>query len=670
MPTIANSNDATQREIVALRDGAINVDTYGAVGDGSTNDNDAIDSAITAAGVNGTLIFSAGSTYVVDRVLIPLQGQTWIGYGATLKRADRVATLLTGAPTGAVFPVTPGEGTNFRIGSTVALWDTPDETDHSSNIRDVTAVSANSVTLTGSFTGITAATGDQLETANQLINSTAADIQILGFTINGNGTSYSSGLHAWQLHTDIRLEGARSRIKDCVLTDAQLEAIIISGDGTNVVHNAIVSPGGNAVHLSASDGLLVAENYMFNSQVYNNDSLNHQDGAISVSNDVVNCSIIGNYYDGNSNGLSFVGGCDETTEQLIVVGNHALNTTVGAVSATGAFGSVSSGYLISGNIFDNCTEFVFNDTTGNKRVEDVTISNNYIVATEFTLDNVDGFTISNNTIDVSTGSISGNLITILDSSNGSFAGNTVKAAALGQTFVLDSGGAGLLTNIKVTGNVFQGHTGTSNHFAVLARGNEASGIAITDNTIVSGTNANNVFGLMIRADGCDVSGNYIDWSGTTGGTNYAVHFDGSFVTNAGGSFRNNHVLHSELPIWIETGFDQLSIIGNHFESTGASQWCDIYADGHHIAGNMFKGCDVSIHGTDNNVVGNTVNGGTLTLQSTADTNYVNGNRVEGTGENITIASGATGNVVTNNATTAAITDSGTSTVTTSQNHTL
>ena len=74
-----------------------NVLSAGAVGDGVTDDTLAIRSAITSAGVNGVLIFPPGKTFLLTGSLNPMQGQTWIGSGAILKRAAEVKTTTASA---------------------------------------------------------------------------------------------------------------------------------------------------------------------------------------------------------------------------------------------------------------------------------------------------------------------------------------------------------------------------------------------------------------------------------------------------------------------------------------------------------------------------------------------------------------------------------------------
>ena len=63
-----------------LRELAVNVKRFGAVGDGVTDDTAEIQAAIAAAGVGRTLFFPAG-TYLVSSQLVQLQSQSWVGEG-------------------------------------------------------------------------------------------------------------------------------------------------------------------------------------------------------------------------------------------------------------------------------------------------------------------------------------------------------------------------------------------------------------------------------------------------------------------------------------------------------------------------------------------------------------------------------------------------------------
>lgn len=73
------------------------VRSYGAAGDGTTDDTAAIRTAIVAAGVGGMLHFPAG-TYRVSSAVIPLSGQTIHGTGATLFRLPAMTADIIALP--------------------------------------------------------------------------------------------------------------------------------------------------------------------------------------------------------------------------------------------------------------------------------------------------------------------------------------------------------------------------------------------------------------------------------------------------------------------------------------------------------------------------------------------------------------------------------------------
>ena len=76
--TVARTTQAKARDTVSVKD-------WGAVGDGSTDDVAAIEAAIAAAPVNGTLTFPAGVYIVGSQVDIARNDLTIVGYGAVLK---------------------------------------------------------------------------------------------------------------------------------------------------------------------------------------------------------------------------------------------------------------------------------------------------------------------------------------------------------------------------------------------------------------------------------------------------------------------------------------------------------------------------------------------------------------------------------------------------------
>jgi hypothetical protein len=82
-------NDVTKKVAVSAVGSAVNVKSYGAVGDGITNDAAAISLAITAAGENGTVFFPKG-TYLVAATLQMLSGQAFVGEGGTMQGTSTI----------------------------------------------------------------------------------------------------------------------------------------------------------------------------------------------------------------------------------------------------------------------------------------------------------------------------------------------------------------------------------------------------------------------------------------------------------------------------------------------------------------------------------------------------------------------------------------------------
>ena len=84
-----SANLVTQAEIDALHL-PFNVRAYGAAGNGVTDDTDAIQAAITAAGASGTVFFPTG-TYLLSATLNALTGQQLLGEGPNNSTLHRVA---------------------------------------------------------------------------------------------------------------------------------------------------------------------------------------------------------------------------------------------------------------------------------------------------------------------------------------------------------------------------------------------------------------------------------------------------------------------------------------------------------------------------------------------------------------------------------------------------
>lgn len=93
------------------------VKSYGAVGDGVTDDTVAVKAAIAAAGPNGMVVFDEGGEYLINETLVQPTSQQWIGQGgqrsARLKKGFNGDLVVMGS-LGAISDLTlNNNGTNF-----------------------------------------------------------------------------------------------------------------------------------------------------------------------------------------------------------------------------------------------------------------------------------------------------------------------------------------------------------------------------------------------------------------------------------------------------------------------------------------------------------------------------------------------------------------------------
>ncbi len=392
MPRLVGGPHLVSRQTQPAALSWVNVRDYGATGDGVTIDTDGIRAAITAAGVGGTLHFRPRETFLIDGELTPLEGQTWIGYGATLKRCNVVSATLTAASSGAT--VTVDNPAVFRVGMHVSLWD---GSDNEISNRKITSIVGNTITTSTSWVRAFAA-GATLYSSLSVISGAADGVRIVGLTIDGNRAN-NTVTAQWENHCEIALSSDRARVRDCYLHDALCEGIQIGGVDVAVEGNVIENAGGNGIHLSGTTGARIVGNSIRNANLAGA-APGHADGGIIASNLVADTLVDGNYIE---NAIAGIGSWDSSDNSDLTVTNNTIrNCTSYGIEMRLPNGQILGNIVISNNrIYDSGSVQLYqtdNGTPVDIGPRRIVISANYLENTTIFVNYCFGVVVANNQV--------------------------------------------------------------------------------------------------------------------------------------------------------------------------------------------------------------------------------------------------------------------------------
>lgn len=356
--------------------GVFNVEDYGAVGDGVTDDTLALRDAIDAAGVNGVLLFKPGKTYALSGSITPLAGQTLSGYGAKLKRLAEIksatATAITTAP--GAKSITVSNGSLFRVGMHVSVYN---GSDFDASPHLITNIVGNILTVGTNFTTEFPSGGTVITAFSQVYASLVPGIRILGLEFDGNRGNNTS-LAKWQLHSAIVLYSDRGLIEDCYIHDEVSEGTVAGGLGVSVRNNAIIDCGGNGIHFSGCTGAEASGNYIKNTNILGV-ATGHADGLICFSNGTEYTHIVNNYLDTGISGVSALDSDDNSS--VVITGNIIRNCTSSAIEGIFPSGTTGGKVVISNNLIYDSVILAVNFTqtfSPGSGPYSVIISNNYL----------------------------------------------------------------------------------------------------------------------------------------------------------------------------------------------------------------------------------------------------------------------------------------------------
>jgi hypothetical protein len=247
------------------------VDQY--IDSNDRSDSAGIAAAVAAAGNYGTLLFTAGRTYRYDRVIVPQLGQTFEGNGATLKKIDKIATTLTKQVVSGqtAFTITVASAAKFYVGMQInfytSAWAAAALADaYTGNSQlafceqgnyTITAINGNVISVTGSTLQNTYPIGTNVIASCSLFvgdgqSVNVKNVTIRNFTIDGNKDSYAGTFNNWVAHCEIRIDGDGTRVENVTINNALCEGMIVGGAGSIYENINGVNTNGNLFHLTGS----------------------------------------------------------------------------------------------------------------------------------------------------------------------------------------------------------------------------------------------------------------------------------------------------------------------------------------------------------------------------------------------------------------------------------
>ena len=464
MPDLNSFSSWTTVQKQAMHSAMVNTFYVGdvAAGDGVTIDTQAINQVLTDAGDGATIIFDTLKTFLSNGPIYPRTGQTLLGIGSTLKRANQAQTTTsTTIASGVTTTFNVASTAGFTVGCGVIVYQgTAGSWTNHTNTLVCTAVGVSSITVDVAPNVSLSGTTQVITGGHQaiLVND---DVSIKGLGFDGNKANNDSNLVRWELISEINSIPSTTgvSVEDTVIRDAACEGIFIGGASV-VKGNRITNSNGNAIHFSSLQGSDISSNHIDGANLYGADA-GHQDGCISSSNLNFNVNITNNYL-ANSQ-FAGVGGLGSgPDDQKFIISNNTMVSCAGGgveLSGTAAPLDSSERIKIHGNTFDDCGPMVINsgstseytDGYGNNR--HTILNNDFINGSILTIAGSFNIAVKGNLFDLS-GNTTDQALVITNSKR-----ITVKAndfiGGLNHIRVQKSGSpSGVVTQVSINNNDF------------------------------------------------------------------------------------------------------------------------------------------------------------------------------------------------------------------------
>lgn len=391
---LAAIDSAVQAALSAVRDDGlttVNVDNYGAVGNGTTDD---LNAFIAAVATGQHVALTPGKVYGLTGFIELGDGQHLYGNGATLKRLAQATTTTTTSVAGSgTTQITVASPTGFKAGQYIGLnngatWVAA---------RKVVSVVGNVITVSPSFNEAVSGT-TTVFTAGMLVNITGTDAVVRDLTIDGN--KIASAFAQWDTHEEIRVAGDRGLVTNCYLYDCTSEGVTVFGcDYARVEHTMILRADGNGIHFSAANHPTIHACTIIDVNI--DPTLGHQDGAICWSNLITDATISDCYLD---TGISGIGSIDSgepgnTNSHVTVTGCTIRNMTSYAIDTGGSEAATDNPtalVFVGNRIYDSVDVYFGTNANPAWRTRNIVFSGNYVENTRFITSYAEGPVITGN----------------------------------------------------------------------------------------------------------------------------------------------------------------------------------------------------------------------------------------------------------------------------------
>ena len=395
---------------------------YGAVGDGVTDDTDALERLFADAFMYKKKVFLDPGTYIIRRSLTLRSGMEIYGDNATIKKKKSISTTLSAAAVKGQTYIDVANASGFVVGDQFFICNSQ---------------GANYCT----YGIITEVDGNRIYFTN-IISDGQSDIQ--GCVMN-----YSSGLHVAKSFALLRSWTARFECDGVYIHDLTLDGNRSSTEpkswANSCIHIDAYYPGGYTGNSTGIEYRKVQRNLIARNLVIKNsphDAISDQgEGGLIVADCVIENSamhgvhvgtvyfnglVTNNVMTGNGNSGAGVFFCQDVVN-MIVDGNKITSFNHGCSDEE--FGTAGKYTIIRNNEFSNIKSYVFDflKATKTKRGGGLQISDNTISGLKaplFSGGYLDDVIVSNNQV-TSVTTVPTNLIKVKESNNVVIVGNTL-----------------------------------------------------------------------------------------------------------------------------------------------------------------------------------------------------------------------------------------------------